>query len=581
VATPAPPTAVLYLATPPNVSRFFLPIRLVTALAFLLALMLPGVRAQDALRPTTTGAAPSSRQEADVMIFNRTVATFRSPLLGVSAEDRAQRTRRSLDALLERGGKGEVTVRQEQLGRLLLIDGTLALILTEGDTDSVKGETLDDITAETVVRLSRVIEETRESRDTDSLLHSVAQVGLTTAIYLAFIWTLRRLRRLVAGPLLHFIHGHSSKLKFAGAELVRRDRLRTGARFGLTSVFWLLIGITTYQWLSWALRAFPFTRVWGEQLQVYLLGTVANIVHGILGSIPNLATALFILLLARGAVAMLRPVFEQIERGHTTSSWLDQDTVGPTRRIANALIWAFALVMAYPYLPGAHTDAFKGMSVLIGLMISLGATSVVGQAASGIILMYSRVIRRGEYVRIGEIEGTITDLGLFTTRLRNGLGEEINMPNSLILGSATKNYSRAIKGTGYVVDTTVSIGYDTPWRQVEAMLLQAAQRTDGVLADPPPQVFQTELADYYPVYRLVCQALPSVPRARAEVLTHLHANIQDVFNSHGVQIMSPHYMADTPEAKTVPRVRWYAAPAKPPGGAAPGSPETPNAPPGP
>lgn len=544
-------------------------IRLATVLTVLLALMQPGARAQ------------SATQDADVTVFNRTVATFRSPLLGVSAEDRARRTRRSLDALLARGGKGEVTVRQEPLGRLLLIDGTLALILTEGDTDPVKGETLDNITAATVERLSRVIEETRESRDTDALLHSAAQAGIATAIYLASIWALRRLRRVAAGRLLHFIHGHRARLKLAGAELVRRDRLRIGARFGVTSVFWLLIGIITYQWLSWALRAFPFTRVWGEQLQGYLLGTVADIGHGILGAIPNLVTALFILLLARGAVAVLRPAFEQIERGHTTSGWLDQDTVGPTRRIANALIWAFALVMAYPYLPGAQTEAFKGMSVLIGLMISLGATSVVGQAASGIILMYSRVIRRGEYVRIGENEGTVTELGLFTTRLRNGLGEEINMPNSLILGAATKNYSRAIKGTGYVVDTTVSIGYDTPWRQVEAMLLQAAQRTDGVLADPPPRVFQTELADHYPVYRLVCQALPSMPRARAEVLTHLHANIQDVFNSHGVQIMSPHYMADTQDPKTVPPARWYTAPAKPPGGAAPGSPRTPDAPPGP
>jgi small-conductance mechanosensitive channel len=553
-----------------------LSVRLATVLAVLLALVSPGAGAQsatqDALRPVaeaprTTPAASSaaSRQEANVTVFNRTVATFRSPLLGIPAEDRARRTRRSLDALLARGGKGEVTVRQEQLGRLLLIDGTLALILTEGDTDPVKGETLDEITAATVARLSRVIAETRESRDMDALLHSAGQAAFAAAIYLASIWALRRLRRLAAGRLLHLIHGHAARLKLAGAELVRRDRLRSGARFGVTSVYWLMIGIATYQWLSWTLRAFPFTRWWGEQLQDYLLGTLADIGHGILDAIPNLATALFILLLARGAVAVLRPAFEQIERGQMTSGWLDQDTVGPTRRIASALIWAFALVMAYPYLPGAHTEAFKGMSVLIGLMISLGASSVVAQAASGIILMYSRVIRRGEYVRIGEQEGTVTELGLFTTRLRNGLGEEINMPNSLILGTATKNYSRAIKGVGYVVDTTVSIGYDTPWRQVEAMLMEAAQRTDGILADPPPRVFQTELADYYPVYRLVCQALPSVPRARAEVLTNLHANIQDVFNSHGVQIMSPHYMNDTPEAKTVPRDRWYTAPAKPPG----------------
>lgn len=509
-----------------------------------------------------TPAAP--REEAEVAVFNRVVATFRSPLLGVSAQDRARRTQRSLSALLARGGPGVVTVRQETFGAMVLVDGTLALVLTEGDADPVQGETLDALTGATVQRLRQVIEETRESRDVNALLHGAGRAGLATVVFIAAVWGLRRLRRVAASRLLRLVHGTAGKLRLAGAELVKRDRLYTGARIGVSTAFWLLVGVATYQWLSWSLRAFPFTRPWGEQLQGYLLGVVTGIGQGILGAMPNLATAAFIFLLARGAVALLRPAFEHVERGQVSSSWLDRDTVGPTRRIANALIWTFALVMAYPYLPGAHTEAFKGMSVLIGLMISLGASSLVGQAASGIILMYGRVIRRGEYVRIGDQEGTVTELGLFATRIRTGLGEEVNLPNSLVVGSATKNYSRAVQGTGYVVDTTVSIGYDTPWRQVEAMLVEAAARTEGILADPAPRVFQTELADYYPVYRLVCQAVPSRPRARAEVLTNLHANIQDVFNTYGVQIMSPHYRADTEQPKTVPPARWHEAPARRP-----------------
>jgi small-conductance mechanosensitive channel len=199
--------------------------------------------------------------------------------------------------------------------------------------------------------------------------------------------------------------------------------------------------------------------------------------------------------------------------------------------------------------------------VLIGLMISLGSSSVIGQGASGLILMYARALRRGEYVRIGEHEGTVTEVGMFITRIRTGLGEEINLPNSLVLGSATKNYSRTVKGAGYVVDTTVTIGYDTPWRQVDAMLTEAARRTPGILSDPQPRVFQTALSDFYPEYRLVCQAVPEAPRPRAEVLNALHGNIQDVFNEHGVQIMSPHYRSDPDEAKVVPPDRWYTPPA--------------------
>ena len=157
----------------------------------------------------------------------------------------------------------------------------------------------------------------------------------------------------------------------------------------------------------------------------------------------------------------------------------------------------------------------------------------------------------------------MTELGSFTTKVRTGLGEELTLPNSLVLGTVVKNYSRTVKGQGYIVDTTVTIGYDTPWRQVEAMLVEAAHRTQGILDDPAPRVFQTALSDFYPEYRLVCQAIPREPRPRAAVLATLHANIQDVFNEYGVQIMSPHYLGDPRDAKVVPKENWHAAPAKP------------------
>jgi small-conductance mechanosensitive channel len=155
-------------------------------------------------------------------------------------------------------------------------------------------------------------------------------------------------------------------------------------------------------------------------------------------------------------------------------------------------------------------------------------------------------------------------MGMFTTRVRTGLGEELTLPNSLVLGTVTKNYSRVLNGKGFILDTTVTIGYDAPWRQVHAMLIEAALRTEGVIKDRAPRVFQTALSDFYVEYRLVCQAIPSEPRPRAEVLSNLHANILDVFNEHGVQIMSPHYLGDPVEQKVVPKEKWYAAPAAAP-----------------
>jgi len=228
------------------------------------------------------------------------------------------------------------------------------------------------------------------------------------------------------------------------------------------------------------------------------------------------------------------------------------------------VIWLFCLAMAYPYLPGSDTEAFKGLSVLVGLMLSMGASSLVGQAASGLILTYGRAFRKGDFVRIADNEGTVTEMGIFTTRIRTGLGEELTVSNASILSSTTRNYSRSTKGSGFILDTTVSIGYDTPWRQVHAMLLEASRRTQGIRQDPAPMIFQTQLADWYPVYRLVCQAIPEGPAPRAILLSNLHANIQDVFNEHGVAIMSPHYMADSTHPKTVAPADWFAPPAERP-----------------
>jgi small-conductance mechanosensitive channel len=280
-----------------------------------------------------------------------------------------------------------------------------------------------------------------------------------------------------------------------------------------------------------------------------------------LKAIPDLFVAFVIFFLARLFIRGLNYIFERIQNGSLQVSWLDADLVGPTRRIANIAVWLFALAMAYPYLPGANTEAFKGVSVLVGLMISLGASSLIGQAASGLILTYSRVFRKGEFIHVLEHEGTITEIGMFTTRVRNGMGVELSLPNSLILANVTKNYSRAVKGDGFVVDTQVTIGYDTPWRQVHAMLIEAALRTPGVLSSPAPKVFQTALSDFYPEYLLVCQAVLTEPRPRAEVINQLHENVQDVFNEYGVQIMSPHYLGDPAAAKIVAKEDWDRAPA--------------------
>ncbi|MBO9549259.1 mechanosensitive ion channel domain-containing protein [Pseudomonas sp.] len=506
--------------------------------------------------------ASTSAEPAELKIANRSIVVFHATLLGEVPAARVRRAAAVINEQLDEGFAGQVSVDPIQDSYMVLLGDRRAFIVSPRD---LAGADLDarQGAEQAAQRLSQVVEEARQAHSLRFLLVAVGLSGAATLIYLALVKLCVWLHGKALSWLPQRVRKHTSALRIGRTQLVDSSNLYPLLRRLLALLRWTLILLLTYEWLSFVLQRFPYTRPWGESLNLYLLGLLRHVLTGIVDAVPGLLIALLIFFIARGISAFSKRLLERLARPGTIS-WLTQETLQPTTRLTALAIWLFAVAMAYPYLPGADTDAFKGLSVLIGLMISLGATSVVGQAAAGLILTYTRTLRPGEYVRIGEHEGTVTELGMFTTSIRTGLGEVLTLPNSMITGAVTKNYSRVVQGQGYVVDTTVTIGYDTPWRQVEAMLLEAAKRTDGVLHTPRPQVFQTALSDFYPEYRLVAQAVPSEPRPRAELLTMLHANIQDVFNEYGVQIMSPHYLGDPEQDKVVPRENWYNAPASPP-----------------
>ncbi len=282
--------------------------------------------------------------------------------------------------------------------------------------------------------------------------------------------------------MLRLADAASAKLRVGGGELVRSHRAMGLARSAVRAAGWLLFLLVTSEWLGFVLGRFPYTRAWSEQFHDFLLGTAANLLVGVAHATPGLLIAIVIVVLARSVDIVQRRFFRGVQQGRFHVGWVDKDTAPPTRRLATLAIWAFAAVMAYPYIPGSSTDAFKGLTVLLGLMVSVGASGIVGQAVSGLILMYTRTLRPGDFVRVGEAEGTVTVMGLFTTRVDTGMGEELTLPNATILGSATRNFSRPAQREGIALTANVTIGYDVPWRQVAAMLAAAAQRTPGVAA---------------------------------------------------------------------------------------------------
>ena len=497
------------------------------------------------------------------MVANRQIIILRGPIAGYTARERAMGSMERIERVLAADGNAKVTTEDVPQGTQVVLGGRLAFLVTPIDIDAHAGETTQLIAQAAAQRLELAIGERREQQTPSYLAWSAAFAAAATLLYGALLWLTFRVNGWVGKRLSASAATHSRKLHLGGLRLFDAGQVFRLTRRLFSLVAWTVAIVFGSAWLSFVLARFPYTRPWGEQLENRLLGLVTDLLLAIVGALPGLAFAVLIFVIARVLVRLAAIFFDQVERSENKLGWIDADTAKPTRRIFNFVVWVFALAIAYPYLPGAETEAFKGLSVLIGLMVSLGATSVIGQAFNGFILMYSRAYRAGDYVRIGENEGTVESLGTFVTRIRTGLGEELTLPNSSVMAAAIRNYSRVTAGVS-VLDAHVTIGYSTPWRQVHAILEEAARRTKELSSTHAPYVRQTGLSDFYAEYRLVAYTHLTDPLQRADARSRLHGNIQDVFNEHGVQMLSPHYMLEPKEPAVVPKERWHLPPAPPP-----------------
>ena len=509
--------------------------------------------------------------EVPLIMGNRTIHVFRASLGAFTAEERAEGARQRIASAIEGAGEGWTSVKSSDQGVMVLLDGKPMFTVANGDARKLSSETQEDIANNASRVLQKVWSEARESRDPQVALFAAAKVALAAFLLAAALALIVKISRLIRSAVTARVSERLNALPVAGLGSKIASLLLGIASRSCVLFAWLLSMMVVFAFLTYSLEQFVLTRPIAEGLSQKLTNLLVQGLNSMAGSIPGLVIAVGIFLAAWIATQISSEVFNHVSSGQLKIGMLDAHTAPATRRIANASLWLFALAMAYPYLPGAQTEAFKGLSVILGLMVSIGTSGLIGQVASGVILVYTRALSLGEFVRIQDCEGTVTELGLFVTRLRTGLGEEVALPNALVLANVTRNFSRATKGNGFVLDTAITIGYDTPWRQVHAMLLEAAGTIPDIAREPAPYVVQTALSDFYVAYKLVVYAGAEKPAARARVASDLHAAIQDVFNRHDVQIMSPHYQRDPTAPKTVPESAWYVPPAVRP----PKSPQSP------
>ncbi|MFR0827909.1 mechanosensitive ion channel family protein [Bacteroides intestinalis] len=293
---------------------------------------------------------------------------------------------------------------------------------------------------------------------------------------------------------------------------------------------------------------FPQTKDLAYKLFSYIWDPIKSIFLGIVEYIPNLFTIFVIWLAVKYLVRLVRYLASEIQSERLKIGGFYADWAMPTFHIVRFLLYAFMIAMIYPYLPGSKSGVFQGISVFVGLIVSLGSSTVIGNIIAGLVITYMRPFKLGDRIKLNDTTGNVIEKTPLVTRIRTPKNEVVTIPNSFIMSSHTVNFSQSARDYGLIIHSEVSIGYDIPWRKTHQLLIEAALNTPGVMDDPRPFVLETSLQDYYPVYQV--NAYIKDANQLAQVYSDLHQNIQDRFNEEGIEIMSPHYIATRDGSET-------------------------------
>jgi len=408
-------------------------------------------------------------------------------------------------------------------------------------------------------KIKKAVDKYRIERDPKQLLINTVKAIVSTVLLLLLLFILLRLFRrfnlFIEAKLKSKLEGLESK----SSKLIQANQLWNVLK-GIISLIKVITIIILFQiYLTYVFSLYPWTAPFAGEVVNFIIKPLSEFGLSVLAFLPDLGFLIIIVLVTRYLLKLTKLFFSGISQGTISFVNFDKDWAIPTYRIVRVLIIIFSVVIAYPYIPGSESDAFKGISVLLGLMISLGSSSVIGNLIAGYSLIYRRTFKIGDKVKIDEHIGTVVDMKMFVTRLRSLKNEEIVIPNSNIVGGTVINYSSLSKDKGLILHTVVGIGYETPWRQVEQMLLMAADRTSGLLKTPPPFVLQQNLGDFAVNYEI--NVYCDNPEMMMSYYTELHKNVLDVFNEYNVQIMTPAYEGDPEKPKVVPKDQWFIEPA--------------------
>ncbi len=498
--------------------------------------------------PGALGAARANSPgpPADLRVAGENVLTLREPLGGETPAARVARIQRVLQQLAN-----NPHFRPEQLriyrvdsSRLIQVENSNQLVMVITAADARALDSVPDLVAiQARSRLIEAIARLREQQSPGQLIHRGLQAAGALALYLLLLWGLSWARPHLLRWSDHLQRGPLQGLRIQQLELISAQRAHGLARRGLQLGYWLTVVLLTYGFVPVILQNFPATAAAADALFEHILTTVQGLGTAVIGYLPNLVALALIGLIGRWALQLNRRIFRALETGQLQFQGFYRHWAPPTARISSWLIIAITLTMAVPYLPGFKSPAFQGISIFLGVLVSLGSSAIASNVISGLVLTYTRAFEQGDRVEIEGSTGYVLESTLFVTRLRTPKNVVVSIPNSKILGSTISNFSQSRQETPgpLLIHTTITLGYDLAWTRVHAAFIEAAHRTPEVLREPAPFVLQTALNDFYVSYQLnaYTDALAQLDRVQSE----LHANLLDSCRDAGIEIMSPHYFA--------------------------------------
>ncbi|MFC5624255.1 mechanosensitive ion channel family protein [Algoriphagus winogradskyi] len=481
-------------------------------------------------------------EKSPVVFFSDTLYFISAKLGPYSAAERALNQSKRLEALIENDEFDTLLLStSEDVVAVEILHGEQVIgSITQADADlsnKSKSELAEDYIA--AIKISFATH-----NDQQSLITNLTRTGLLIGIFLVLIILVKFINK-GFNKLIDYIlrkwHKYFKGIKIKDIEILSGERQEKLFFLGMRVVKLILIILLLYLSLPIIFSIFPATKGLATTLLYYITSPVKLILLGFIGFIPELFMILVVIFITYYITKGINFISLEVERETLSIPGFYPEWAKPTFNLFKIIVMAFAFIVIFNYLPFSDSPAFQGVSVFLGLLISLGSSSAISNIIAGLVIIYMRAFKLGDRVKIGDTTGDVIEKTMLVTRLRTIKNEEVTIPNASILAGKTINYSVESNGPGLILHSTVTIGYDVPWRKVHELLISAAMKTDMILKAPSPFVLQTSLDDFYVSYQI--NAYTTTPQKAAVIYSELHSFIQDAFSEAGVEIMSPHYRA--------------------------------------